>query len=1165
MVNYVFANNINIIACQEPYVVEGVARGIPPDWPSFYSTNNNAIIFITNKEYAVISNLILDNSVTISLNILNSTIYICSQYSSPSGNIDKDFTDLGNHFSHFDDILIAGDLNVPLIQFGYTRHNDRSEVLLEHLAEKNLSIVNDPDAPHSFVQGSSKGRPDLTLAGVNICEKFTSWVVDSTTFSFSDHRYIKFTLDYVPDVRQNIRYKTKNKSFTKFNKKIKNIEKDLLNDLIQVQNINQLDDHVNETMQKLNDISSICFRKGSLSYKPVIRWYTDNLKSQRNKVAASYKRHRRNPEDTVLLDLYKKYRNEYKKSVKVAKKKSWIDFCDKTNEAFGNLHNYISGKNLKYNDLIFTRLDGSATFDSYNEVAQDLMREHFSTDTVPEEIYEFTSNMIHNISVFRYPVTNRELKYALNMQHNGKAPGYDLIDALIVKNFCRVCNIYARRLFTTCLQFGHFPKYWKKGIAIFFKKRNKDGRTPRSYRPITLLPIIGKILERIIKIRIVPYLEKNGFWDEAQHGFREGHSTISALQALKSLINRRLREYKYVSLMSIDIQAAFDAVSWIILARIIDELPIDKYLKDILKNYISNRKIGFNFSDGIRWFNIFKGCPQGSCIGPLLWLFIADFLIKRFKIYFEDLISYADDFVVIGFGDTRNALEENMNSKIARFYNICQELQLTISKQKCQCLMFGRFTLENRHPIFKIENTSIPVTDSLTYLGFKLDGRFNWISHLEHIREKIKNYTMAIKTTTARDKGLSTSIRKIWYLQIIEKQITYGSEIWFSDLKSHALMKLSSCQRIGLMSIISTYRTVSTDALCTITGIAPLHIQLKYNSLKYNTIYNDNKITMDEDRICKENIMNNLMTKSFPEYNNLKNLEFTEDNDIKYLSKKIPIIYTDGSKMCNGVGAAFTVYLENNFIFDFKINLHKKNSIYQAELVAIKHAVKWFINSEYIKATIFTDSKASYLVLQRTFPINIIIKEVFESMVQNPDKALTIGWIKAHAGNPGNERADELAKGAIIAIQADIQDFQKFPISLVKKYCRDNVLKEWKIYWKNSKKGRETYEIIKKVDFNYVCSKQVIQYFVTSHGSFPAFLYKIGKRAHPNCDCGKQGDVKHYLFGRCPLVKYFFYFDNSISVSANVKRILFNQDNYNKLCSIYNSLNAHYSFIKYKF
>lgn len=1109
--------------------------------------------------------MVLSNSVTISLNVFNSVIYICSQYSPPSGNIDKDFADLGNHFQHFDDVLIAGDLNVPLIQFGYKRQNDRSEILLEHLSEKNLNIVNDPDAEHSFVQGSSKGRPDLTLAGVNICEKIMNWSVDSSTFSFSDHRYIKFSLEHVPEVRYNIRFKTKNKSFAKFNRKIKYIEKELLEDLGKVENTNDLDRHVFDTMENLNDISTDCFRKGTLSYKPVVRWFTENLRSQRNKVAASYKRHRRNPEDESLLELYKTYRNEYKKSVKLAKRNNWLEYCERTNDAFGRLHNYISGKNLKHNDLIFTRLDGSAAFDSFNEVADNLMREHFATDSVPDNIHEFNSDTIFHGLDSPHPVTNRELKYALSMQHNGKAPGHDLIDALIVKNFCRSCNTYVRRLFTTCLQYGHFPYQWKKGLVIFFKKRNKDGFSARSYRPITLLPIIGKILERIIKIRIVPDLENKEYWDEAQHGFREGHSTVSALQALKSLISRRLREFKYVSMASIDIQAAFDAVSWEILARIIDDLPIKSYLKAILKNYISNRKVGFSFSNGIRWFNIFKGCPQGSCIGPLLWLIIADYLIKSFKVIFEDLLSYADDFVVIGYGDTRNELEENMNNKIARFRNICHELELTISKQKCQSIMFGRFNLENRHPIFKIDNTSIPVTDSLLYLGFHLDGRFNWINHLEYIREKIKNYTSNIKKTTRQDRGLSTAFRKIWYTHIIEKQITYGSEIWFNDLKVHALMKLSSCQRIGLMSIISTYRSISTDALCVITGIIPLHIQLKYSSLKYNIINNDNQITMEEDVLCQANIMKNLTTKNFPYYNDLKNLNFTDESDAKYLTKNTPIIYTDGSKMSNGVGAAYTVYYENSFIHDFKINLHIKNSIYQAELLAIKHAVNWFINSSFVNAVIFTDSRASFMVLQRTFPINEIIKDIFDNMIQYSGKCITIGWTRAHVGNPGNERADELAKSAINDNQVDIIDKQKFPISLVKRYCRDKSLADWQIYWKNSKKGRETYDVIKKVDVKYVCAKQVIQYFITSHGSFPIFLHKIGKRSHPNCDCGKLGDVKHYLFGRCPLVHYFFYLDNSISISANIKRVLFNQDNYKKLCHIYNSLNAHFSFIIYKF
>lgn len=68
------------------------------------------------------------------------------------------------------------------------------------------------------------------------------------------------------------------------------------------------------------------------------------------------------------------------------------------------------------------------------------------------------------------------------------------------------------------------------------------------------------------------------------------------------------------------------------------------------------------------------------------------------------------------------------------------------------------------------------------------------------------------------------------------RKITYGHEIWFPDLKIHAMRKLNSCQRIALLSIISTYRSVSTDALCVITGIVPIQIKLKYDVIKYETL-----------------------------------------------------------------------------------------------------------------------------------------------------------------------------------------------------------------------------------------------------------------------------------------------------------------------------------------
>lgn len=221
LVRYAISNNIDILICQDIYLSEGVAVGIPPEWPIFFSTNKNAAIILTNSDYALIRNLELENSVTVSLTVNNDSIYICSQYSPPENDIDKDFIDLGRHFDKFDKTIIAGDFNVPIIDFGYTRQTERTEIFLEHVLQKDLRIMNDASAPHTFVQGSLKGRPDLTLGGLDICNKLNSWYVDDNTFSFSDHRYIRFTLNYTPVLKLRTRYKTKNKNFTRFNKRYK--------------------------------------------------------------------------------------------------------------------------------------------------------------------------------------------------------------------------------------------------------------------------------------------------------------------------------------------------------------------------------------------------------------------------------------------------------------------------------------------------------------------------------------------------------------------------------------------------------------------------------------------------------------------------------------------------------------------------------------------------------------------------------------------------------------------------------------------------------------------------------------------------------------------------------------------------------------------------------
>lgn len=105
-------------------------------------------------------------------------------------------------------------------------------------------------------------------------------------------------------------------------------------------------------------------------------------------------------------------------------------------------------------------------------------------------------------------------------------------------------------------------------------------------------------------------------------------------------------------------------------------------------------------------------------------------------------------------------------------------------------------------------------------------------------------------------------------------------------------------------------------------------------------------------------------------------------HNITMISNRL-YIYTDGSKMESGTAVAFTVNLDNTYIHDHSIRLRKNNSIYQAELIAIRCAVEWFTNTSYGTAYLYSDSQSSIYALDKTFPQNEIVLEIYKMMIEN--------------------------------------------------------------------------------------------------------------------------------------------------------------------------------------
>ena len=192
---------------------------------------------------------------------------------------------------------------------------------------------------------------------------------------------------------------------------------------------------------------------------------------------------------------------------------------------------------------------------------------------------------------------------------------------------------------------------------------------------------MGKLFEKLIRNRVMTHLESTNFLDEDQHGFREGRGTNTAMASLLQKLDYLKDNHKYVSIISLDIMGAFDTISWSKLFLAIDETNLPTYLQTLLKNYLIERKVGIKLTTDIKWSDLTRGCPQGSCIGPLLWLIIADKILKQFKVTnlnnIQSIISYADDFIILLKGNTRVELEMDANEKLRNFTDICKNLNLT--------------------------------------------------------------------------------------------------------------------------------------------------------------------------------------------------------------------------------------------------------------------------------------------------------------------------------------------------------------------------------------------------------------------------------------------------------------------------------------------------------
>ncbi|GBM44380.1 hypothetical protein AVEN_147389-1 [Araneus ventricosus] len=217
-------------------------------------------------------------------------------------------------------------------------------------------------------------------------------------------------------------------------------------------------------------------------------------------------------------------------------------------------------------------------------------------------------------------------------------------------------------------------------------------------------------------------------------------------------------------------------------------------------------------------------------------------------------------------------------------------------------------------------------------------------------------------------------------------------------------------------------------------------------------------------------------------------------------------IFTDGSKSGEGVGAVFCVLHNNILLYEWKGQLSKKNTVFQAELSALKEATVYAVEShknQWVK--IFADNQASIKAISNPKSKSSIARFIFTLLLSNPN--IHISWIKAHADYPGNEKADSLAKEAITSgCPYNIL----LPVSYVKSHLRQLMIRDWQNTWKNGKTGRLVNKLLPTVSLHSQIWPRELTIFFTEHGPFPTFLKRFRLSQHDFCNCGAVGSPMHY-------------------------------------------------------
>ncbi|TFY52367.1 hypothetical protein EVJ58_g10059 [Rhodofomes roseus] len=663
-------------------------------------------------------------------------------------------------------------------------------------------------------------------------------------------------------------------------------------------------------------------------------------------------------------------------------------------------------------------------------------------ETYPDDAFEFTN------------VSDAQIVAACKRLKEFKAPGPDGIPNEVYKRCSDILLPFLGRLFRATFDLRYYPDAWKESLTVVLRKPGRtDYSIAKSYRPIALMNCMGKLLSSCITETLEYELERLHLFPNHHFGGRAGRTTTDSLHLLTKTVYDAWRTKKVVSILFLDVEAAFPSAIPERLFSEMRKLGIPEVIVDWLRRKLQGRKTRLSFDDFVsHLFEIFSGIDQGCPLSVLLY-----------KIYNLVLLECADNtqnVSALGFIDDVGVLAvgKNLGETNGKLRNYMERRGGAKEWSRTRNSKFALNKLALLHadprlkgadmgPELELRDGKVTPTDVVKFLGVNVDNKLTFKQHTEYALRKGTTWLQQFNRLARPKNGLVARNVLTLYKQMLLPAMLYAASVWITPQREiegrkqtygsvGKIKKLARIHRQACILITGAMKTTATDILEAHLNLPPFHLLVDRfiareatrlcalpttHPLHWHVQHASTPVQHRKSPLHERSDSPPGWTPPFP-------VHIADSKDDAAISERTWArkpgyrVYTDGSDIDNGIGASAVLYrpgAREPVVLRHHLGSSTRHTVYEAEIVGLILAAHLLIQELSARAaSCAADNMPCLLAVQNRKPhpahylIDWLLREINAVLRRHPGIKFSLRWVPGHRDIEGNERADQEAKKA---------------------------------------------------------------------------------------------------------------------------------------------------------